>query len=76
MNRIVAITGHAGHLVGLDFRHRTGGFKVVRLFFKRSRAEVAVETLAIIVRCVELDLVGLRNGSKILDINVMEAPHF
>src|SRR5579875_275583 len=72
----MAIAGHAGHLVGLDFCHHVRCFTVARLLFKRSRAEVAMETLAIIVGGIKLDLVGLRNSSEILDINVVKASEF
>ena len=76
MDRIVAITRHAGHLVGLDFRHHVWRFMVARLLFKGSRAEMAIKAFAVIKGSVELDFVWFRNSPEILNVDVVKAPHF
>lgn len=76
VNDIVAIAGHAGHLIGFDPCHHIWRLVVMRFLFECSRGEMAVEALTIIVWRIEIDLVGLRNHSEIFDINVMQASKF
>ncbi len=75
MNRIVAIAGHTGRLIRLDFRHHVSRFEVAWLFFKGSSAKMAVEALTVIEGCIQPDFVRLWNGSKVFDVNVMKPPH-
>jgi hypothetical protein len=59
-------------LVGVDPAHHGGGFAVLRLFFKGAHSRVAVEKLAVVEGCVELDVSRLSDLSKVLHINVAQ----
>ncbi len=73
MNGIVALAGHAGHLVRHNLPHHVRGLIVFGLLFEDSHAQVAVQALAIVEGRVELDLFRLRGVAQILDIQMAQA---
>ncbi len=73
MNCVVAVGGHAGQLVGRDLAHGLRRFSVLGFLFEGAHSGVAVQAFAIVVRGVELDVGGLRNGADVLDVNVAES---
>src|SRR6516225_5820063 len=59
MDGIVAIIGHAGEPVRLDVRHHLRRLAVLFVSFERSRPEMTVEAFAVVVRVIQLYVLGL-----------------
>src|SRR5262249_58550202 len=60
-----------GCFVRFDRRHKIGISVVYRAFFKRTRAQMAVQAFTVVVRLVQVN--GLRDSAEVLHVHVPQS---
>src|SRR5437870_6080028 len=73
---IVAIIRHARKLVGIRLPEHIRSFMVLGSLEVRAGAGVTMQALAVVIRLVEPDVLGLRNGAEILEQHVPDVADF
>ena len=76
MHDLMAAARKAGDFVGFDVREKRGISGMHSAFFEGTRSGVAVKTLAIVVRLVELDISGPGRMTEVIHVDVTEAADF
>src|SRR5450631_3176219 len=73
VNELVAAAGGAGELIGFDAAQEVRRLVVRGAFFKPARAQVAVETLAVLKGIVQFDGFRFGGAHNVLHVEVAES---